>query len=130
MNVEQIVLTTFLVEIAEVFLQYNPTYKGSIYRMYSYYQKSPFLFFSTNVGYIWLLFVSIYYGVFNGVIILATTLKSIDIFTKIYLIQKLFIKRDLNYINQIEPIINAKTPSWVWFIGPLTYPYLIYIALI
>lgn len=129
MNVQEIVIVTLIVEFIEVILQYSNTFKDSIFKIYSYYQKSPFLFFMTNVGYIWLLFVSIYYGVFNLPMVFAITLKSMDIFTKMHLIQKLFLKPDSNYFNEIEPILDSKTPYWMWLIGPLTYPYIVYIAL-
>ncbi len=129
MNINEIVIVTLLVEIIEVMLQYSNTLKGSIVKIFSYYQKSPFLFFASNVGYIWLLFISINYGVFNFAMVLAVSLKSLDIFTKMHLIQKLFLKPDNNYIHDISPMLEGKTPFWVWLIGPLTYPYIVYVAL-
>jgi len=129
MNIQEIVIVTLLVEILEVMLQYSSTLKGSIFKIFNYYQRSPFIFFASNVGYIWLLFVSVNYGVFNMAMVLAVTLKSIDIFTKMHLIQKLFLKPDSNYITEIAPMLEAKTPYWVWLIGPMTYPYVVFIAL-
>jgi hypothetical protein len=129
MNIEEIVIVTFIIEIIELMLQYSATLKGSLFKIYSYYQKSPFIFFFSNIGYIWLLFISINYGVFNFAFVLAIILKSFDIFTKIHLIQKLFLKPDNSYINEISPVLESKTPFWVWLIGPLTYPYIVYVAL-
>jgi len=129
MNIQQIVIVTILIEIIEIMLQYNSTLKGSLYKLYGYYNKSPFLFFASNLGYIWLLFISINYGVFDLAIIFAVILKSIDIFTKMELIKRVFIKKDINYLNEISPIIEAKAPYWMWLIGPITYPYIVYVAL-
>jgi len=129
MDIQEIVLLTFIIEIIEVMLQYSSTLKGSLFKIYSYYQKSPFLFFTSNVGYIWLLFISINYGIFNFAMIFAVVLKSIDIFIKMHLIEKLFLKPDNNYINEITPILEDRAPYWVWLIGPITYPYIVYIAL-
>jgi hypothetical protein len=129
MNITELVIVTLLIEIIEVMLQYSTTLKGSIFKIFHYYQKSPFIFFASNVGYIWLLFISVNYGIFNLAMVLAVSLKSVDIFTKMHLIQKLFLKPDSNYINEISPMLEGKTPYWVWLIGPLTYPYIVYVAL-
>jgi len=128
-NLQEIVIVTFIIELIEVLLQYSATLKESIYKIYKLYKKSPFLFFVSNIGYIWLLFISINYGVFNFAIVLAVALKSLDIFTKLQLIQNIYLKPDQNYINDILPLIEDRAPSWMWIIGPLTYPYIVYIAL-
>ncbi len=128
MEVETLVLISFILEIAEVALQYGTTLKGSVYRLYSYYSKSPFIFFASHLGYLWILFVSIAYSNLTWPIIIAVALKTFDIFIKIELIQKIFIKPDSNYIAEISEIIDTKIPLWIYMIGPLTYPYLIYLA--
>jgi len=128
MNVESLVLISLIAEITEIALQYNTTLKGSVYRLYRYYNKTPFLFFATHLGYIWILFVSIAYSNLTWPILVAVTLKTFDIFTKLELIKKLFLKPDINYIAEISNMIEAKIPFWVYLVGPLTYPYLIYLA--
>ena len=105
MNVESLVLIALIVEIVEVALQYNTTLKGSIYRLYKYYNTSVFLFFATHLGYIWILFVSIAYSNLTWPILVAVTLKTFDIFTKLELIKKLFFKPDMNYIAEIATMI-------------------------
>jgi len=130
MQIYELVMITVIIEILEVFLQYKTTLKLSLFKIYNYYQKSPFLFFITNVGYIWLLFISIVYSKLNFALILGIILKSLDIFTKLTLIQKIFLKPDNLYISEISPILDSKLPFWVYLIGVLTYPYIVYFAFI
>ena len=128
MSVSELVLISFILEILELMVQYNTTLKGSIYKLYKYYNKSSFLFFGIHFGYIWILFVSLAYENLSWAIIVALILKTFDIFTKIELIKKLFLKPDINYISEISSILDAKIPFWVYLAGPFTYPYLIYLA--
>ncbi len=124
----ELVVATFIIELLEAILQYGATLKESLFKQYHYYIKSPFLFFASQLGYVWLLFISIVYGNLNWAIILAVVLKSIDIFTKLTLLEKLFIKPDSAYIAEIEPMLEMKIPAWIYLIGPLTYPYLVYLS--
>ncbi len=128
MGIVELLFITFIVEFLETFLQYDKTLKYSLFKQYHYYIKSPFLFYASQLGYIWLLFLSIVYTNLSWPIIIAVVLKSFDIFTKITLLEKIFIKPDSHYIAQIEPILDMKLPYWIYLIGPLTYPYLVYLA--
>ncbi len=129
MSIFSVVLISFILELLEVIVQYSYTLKSSIYRLYRYYSKNSFLFFIIHFGYLWIIFVSLYFNKLNWVIILALTLKTLDIFTKIDLMNKLFIKPDMEYVSEISTLLDSKIPVWVYLIGPLTYPYLIYVAL-
>jgi len=125
MSAIELAFVTLIFELLEVFLQYSNTLKGSVFKMYRYYQKSPFLFFASNLGYIWILFLAIITNKLNWALILAIALKTFDIVTKIDLINKIFIKQNS---TDLEAILDMKVPFWVYFIGPLTYPYIIYVA--
>lgn len=129
MSILSAILISFILELIEVIVQYSTTLKGSIYRLYGYYYRSSFLFFIVHFGYLWILFVSLYFDNLSWAIILALTLKTLDMFTKIDLMNKLFIKPDREYISELSSLLESKIPVWVYLIGPLTYPYLIYIAL-
>ena len=128
MGVMELVFILFVLEVVELFVQYSSTLKESVYKLYKYYSKSPFIFFGIHFGYIWILFVSLKYDNLSWAIIVALVLKTFDIFTKIELIKKLYIKPDINYIYQISSILDAKIPFWVYLAGPFTYPYLLYLA--
>jgi hypothetical protein len=130
MDIFELVFATVIIELLEALLQYDTTLKSSLFKQYYYYLKSPFLFFGSQLGYVWLLFLSIFYGNLSWAIVFAVVLKSFDIFTKITLLEKLFIKPDSNYIAEIEPVLDMKIPFWVYLIGPMTYPYLVYLAFV
>jgi len=129
MGLKEIILISIVLEFLEVYLQYNSTMKETVYKLYKYYNTSPFLFFATHLDYIFILFISMYYGNLSWAIILAIALKTFDIFTKLELIKKLFLKPDIEYISSMASVLDMKIPFWVYFIGALTYPYLIYLAL-
>lgn len=128
MGITELVVITLIVELIELYLQYSSTLKESLFKLYSYYQKSPFIFYASNIGYIWLLFITIAYSKYNFAMLLAIVLKSFDIFTKLTLIDKIFVKQDRRYIDEISTVIESKVPVWIYLIGPMTYPYIIYIA--
>jgi len=122
-----IIVVAILVELLEAYWQRSGTMLGSLGNGYYFYRKSVFLFLAMHFGYIYLLFVSLAFGVLNWAIILALTFKSFDIFTKLFLIQKIFID------NQVEDewisALQAKLEPWYFLIGVFTYPYFIYLAL-
>lgn len=128
MSVVGAILISFVLELLEIFVQYKETLKGSIYRLYGYYSKNSFIFYAVHFGYLWILFVSLYFNNLSWPIILALTLKTLDMFTKLDLMKKLFIEPDMKYISQIATILDGKLPIWIYLIGPVTYPYLIYLA--
>ncbi len=128
MSIEEIVFITIIAELLEIFLQYSMSLKESILKQYSYYNKSPFLFFATHTGYIWILFLIIYYNKLNFAILLAILLKTLDIYTKVVIIQNLFIKAKGKYLDEINSILEQETPIWLYFIGLFTYPYIVYLA--
>ena len=128
MDITQFVIATLIIELLETILQYEKTLKHSLFKQYQYYIKSPFLFYASQIGYVWLLFLSIVYGNLSWALVLAVVLKSLDIFTKVSLLEKLFIKPDSNYIAEIEPFLDMKIPLWIYLIGPITYPYLVFLA--
>ncbi len=128
MTVLTLALASFVLEIIEAALHYSDTLKGSIWKLYKLYSKSIFLFFASHFGYIWILFIALAYENLTFPIIVALVLKTFDIFTKLELIKKLFLKPDIGYISTISSILEQKIPIWVYAIGPLTYPYLIYLA--
>jgi len=125
MNALDLALITLILEVLELLLQYSKTLKASVFKMYSYYRLNPFLFFATNISYLWILFLLIATNNFSWALILAITLKTFDILTKIDLINRVCIKKDT---VELEKFLDMDIPFWVYLVGPLTYPYLIYIA--
>jgi len=50
MGLKEIILISIVLEFLEVYLQYNSTMKETVYKLYKYYNTSPFLFFATHLA--------------------------------------------------------------------------------
>ena len=128
MGVLTIVLLSFFAELFEVFWQYAPTIRESLERGYRVYQKSIFLFLLLHTGYLYTLFFIIKFDISSFPVILALTLKSIDIFGKLEVYKRLFM-RGGGLDESMDEVLNEKTPIWLYLISPLTYPYLIFLSM-
>jgi len=128
MGIWQIVLLSFLMELIEIFWQYSPTLKGSLEKMNRLFSRSIFLFLMAHTGYLYLLFISLRYDLLNWPIIVAISLKTLDIFTKINLLRA--INGDDKELNSelSSELLGLDIPKWLWIISPFTYPWLIYLA--
>ena len=127
MTITYIIILSFIAEIIELSLQYAPTLRGVLERLYGYYRRSIFLFLSIHTGYLYILFVSLKYDMLNWVMIFIIGLKTFDIFTKIEMIKKLYITKEPD--QSLLESLNMSVPFWLVLIGPMTYPWLLYVAL-
>jgi hypothetical protein len=121
------VLVSFLAEMFESAWQYSPDMKGLLYRVYLWYRRSILLFFAMHTGYLFVLFLSLYYDLLNLPIVVMLIFKTLDIFSKIELVKTVFVYKRID--ERVEAIISMKIPPWLFAIGPLTYPWLVYVAL-
>ena len=117
----------FAMEVAELSWQRAPTIGEMLHRMYGVYRRSVWLFMLGHSGYLYLLYVSLAYDLLNMAMVAALSLKIMDIFTKIDLIRKVYMRKE--YDEALRHMLNMRIPPWVWLMGPLTYPWLIYLAL-
>ncbi len=120
-----LILITFFFEVIELFLFYSDTLKKTLLKLLSYYKKSIFYFFFLHFGYLWLLFLVLFMHNFHWALMVAIIFKSFDILTQIELIKKL---QQANMGSEMKALLEMKMPFWALLIGPLTYPYLVYIA--
>jgi len=128
---ENALLFTFiliLLELFEAFMQRSETLFGVLEKLYTYYQKSIFLFFLIQPGFYFILFVVLVTGVLNVSMIFLLVLKVFDIFYKIELIKKVFIEREVS--QEIALMLEWKMPSWFFLLGVGIYPPLLFYALI
>ena len=125
MTVWTLVFITAIVEGIELFIFYSPILKISILKYYRLYQKSPFLLFGSHIGYIWILYLSLAYSNLSIALIFAIGLKTLDIFTKVELIKAL--SSDEKSGN-LAPLLEIRTPLWLYILSLMTYPYLVYLA--
>lgn len=120
------VLLFVFLELYEITWQKAPSIMGMILRMYRYYSKSIFLFllmqptFYFSIGFVMLSDYNIY-----AMILLF--LKTVDVATKILLIEQVFTKRELS--QDLSLILLAPINSFLPYMGLLIYPPLILLAL-
>jgi hypothetical protein len=127
MQLWHLVVLSFLAELLEMGWQYAPTLRQVLERVYTLYRRSIFLLLLGHTGYLYLLWLSLYYDVLNWPIILAIALKTLDIFTKIEMVRKLFVRKE--YDEVLGEMLEMPFPLWLWLLGPLTYPWLVWLAL-
>lgn len=130
MMIEEYILNYLLLyiilEIFEVSWQKAPSLMGMLLRMYKYYNKSIWLFlvmhptFYFAIGFVML-------SDYNGFALLLLFLKTLDVATKILLIQQVFIKRELS--QELALVLLAPINSFLPYLGVLLYPLLILLAL-
>jgi len=126
MEVLELVVATLIVESIEIAIQYSKTMRETTLKLYStYYSKSPFYFYAIQLGYIWILYLSLAYNNLTWPLVLALALKVFDIFSKLDLINKVVLKPQ---DNQLSDILDMPIPFWVYLTGIITYPYLVYLA--
>jgi len=125
-----LIFTLILVvaELFEAYIQRASTLFGVLENLYTYYQKSIFLFFLIQPGFYFILFIVLMTGVLNVSMIFLLAIKIFDIFYKIELIKKVFIQREVSV--EIAQMLEWKIPSYFFLMGVITYPPLLFYALI
>ena len=115
-----------LLEVYEISWQKAPSIMGMLIRMNKYYSKNIFLFlvmhptFYFAVGFVMLTNYSP-----SAMILLF--IKTVDIATKILLIQQVFQRRGLTH--ELSLILLAPINSFLPYIGLIIYPILIILAI-
>ena len=127
MQLWHLVILSFMAELAELSWQYAPTLWQVLEKVYGLYRRSVFLLLIGHTGYLYLLWLALRYDVLNWPIVLAIALKTLDIFTKIEIVRKLYVRRKSDEV--LEGMLEMPVPLWLWLIGPLTYPWLVWLAL-
>jgi hypothetical protein len=125
-----LLLTSLLLflELFEAFMQRSGTLYGVMENLYSWYRKSIFLFFLMHPAFYFILFVVIATDILNIYMIAILTLKIFDLFYKVELIKKIFIKQDIP--QDLAAMLEWQIPSWFFLMGALRYPPLLYYGLI
>ncbi len=119
------ILLFIFLELYEISWQKAPSIMGMVLRMYKYYSKSIFLFllmqptFYFSIGFAMLTDLNIY-----AMILLF--LKTVDVSTKIILIEQVFTKRKLSH--ELSLVMLAPINSFLPYIGLVAYPPLILLA--
>ncbi len=120
------VLLFVFLELYEITWQKAPSIMGMVIRMYKHYSKSIFLFllmqptFYFSIGFVML-------SDYNVYAMIMLFLKTVDVATKILLIEQVFIKRELSH--DLSLILLAPINSFLPYMGLFIYPPLILLAL-
>jgi hypothetical protein len=115
-----------LLELYEITWQKAPSIMGMLIRMNRYYSKNILLFLIMHpTFYFTIWFVMITNSATSAMILLF--IKTVDIATKILLIQQVFQKRELT--QELSLILLAPINSFLPYIGLALYPILIILAI-
>ncbi len=127
MELWHLVALSFLAEVAETSWQYAPSMQGVMEKVWRLYRRSVFWLLAGHTGYLYILYLSLRYDLLNWPIIIAIALKTLDIFTKIEMVRKIYVRGEIDPVT--EEMLRMQMPPWLWLIGPLTYPWLVWLAL-
>jgi hypothetical protein len=120
------IIIYIVLELYEVQWQKAQTIMGMLARMYAYYSKNVFLFLLMHPTFyfaIWFVLETNY----NGYAVTLLLFKAADIITKMLLIKKVFIDKDLD--EQMQLSLFTPIGDYLPYVGLLLYPFFIYMAL-
>ena len=127
MQIELLLFILFLVsEFFELIWQKSTTLLSMMEKIYSYYQKSPYLLYIMHPSYILSIYL-FYLTHYSPWILSIIIIKSIDIIVKVIFIQKLFITHDIS--DEIRMMLSQPLHPIMLTMGIMLYPYLLYMAL-
>jgi len=114
-------------EVIEAYFQSASTLGGMIDRLYSYYNKSIFLFFISHPTFYFVLCVALYFNAFNFYIIIILLFKVLDLFFKIEMIRQRYQNREMD--SELALMLNSKIAPWMGLLGIFTYVPLLFMAI-
>jgi len=120
------ILLYIILEIFEVSWQKAPSLMGMLLRMYKYYNKSIWLFLIMHPTFYFAIGFAMLSD-YNGFALLLLFIKTLDIATKILLIQQVFVKRELS--QELSLVLLAPINGFLPYLGVVLYPLLILLAL-
>ena len=115
-----------VLELYEISWQKAPNIAGMLGHLYKYYEKNIFLFFLMHPTFYFSLFFAMLTN-FNTYATILLGLKTLDIVTKIKLIEQIFKKQDLT--KELSLMLLAPINKFLPYLGLLFYTPLVYIAL-
>jgi len=120
------VILFIVLELYEVSWQKADTIMGMLVRMYQYYSKNIFLFlvmqptFYFSIGFAML-------SEYNPYALMLLFIKTMDVATKIQLLQQVFVKKELTH--ELSVVLLTPINRFIPYAGAVMYPILIILAL-
>jgi len=120
------ILIFIFLEFFEISWQKAPSIMGMIIRMHKYYAKSIFLFLLMQPTFIFSIgfFILTNYNMYAMILLF---IKTIDVVTKILLIEQVYTKKKLS--QEMSLILLAPINNFLPYMGILIYPPLIALAI-
>jgi len=126
-NILFYIIIYMVLELYEVQWQKAETIMGMLARMYAHYHKSVFLFLIMHPTFyfaVWFVLETNY----NAYALVLLSFKAADIITKLLLIKKVFITRDID--EQMQLSLFTPIGPYLPYVGLVLYPFFIYMALL
>jgi hypothetical protein len=121
------VVIMMICELFEAWWQRADTIEGLLANGYRFYRQSIFVFFLMHPSFYFVLFVILATGIFNGWMMTVLVLKVTDLFLKITMMQKLFVRMEAD--DAIGPFLQEPMSPWLLLTGVSLYPILLMYAL-
>lgn len=112
-------------EYYEIWWQKSDSMMGMLIRMFKYYKKSPLIFFIMHPTYYYIIFLLLAMNEKNALLAMLF-IKTVDIVTKVLLLQQVFEKRQLSH--EMSLMLLAPLPPLLPYISMVVYPPFIYMA--
>lgn len=119
------ILIFVLLEAYEISWQKAPTIMGMLLRMYKYYSVNIFLFLLMQPTFIFSIGFAML-SEYNLYAMVLLFIKTVDIATKILLLEKVFSKKEIS--REMSLMLVAPINSFVPYIGLFFYPILIFLS--
>ncbi len=123
----QILTIMMFLELFEIYIQRADTLKDMIDNLYSYYNRSVFLFFLVHPTFYYVLGVTLYFDTFNFYSITILVLKAFDLFFKVELIKQIYYEPVMD--AELKKMMTLKMTLGVKFLAPFTYIPLLYLSI-
>ena len=114
-----------LLEIYEVWWQKATTMLGMLARMYEHYRQNIFVFLLMHPTFYFFALFMLFTN-YNGYAVALFVIKGVDIATKMVLIKKVFIEKELS--EEMSVALLTPLHFLMPYIGLVIYPPLIYMA--
>ena len=127
MTLELIIFIIFLfTELFEIYWQKSPTMMSMLEKIYTLYNKSPYLLYLMHPSFIFSMYLY-YLSHYSYWILAIIVIKSIDIIFKVLLIHKHFIDKSLSM--ELKIMLEQPMHPVMLFMGISLYPYLLFLAI-
>lgn len=120
------ILLFAILEVYEISWQKAPSLMGMLFQMHKRYKKSIFLFLIMHPTFYFAIGFAMLSN-YNGYALTLLFIKTVDLATKILLIEQVFIKKELSY--ELSLVLLAPINGFLPYIGLVIYPILIFLTL-